>query len=127
MHETEVEGGPTVRHGLYGSVVSRKENQGEVLQRDRKAECRKDLGEFSCVNRKTHDPPIKRHTDTKKQNGDEWRSPIGIDPGQDHEPIPRVHPQHQEFAVGEIDNFRDPENEVQAQGSQCVNAAEQDP
>ena len=105
------------------AIVRREEELREAAHHDRKAEGREDLHHAGIgfrPHRKAHDQQIDHRPEHEQRRRDQRRRQQRIDREEREQEERRVHRDHQEFAVGEVHDVHQAEDQREADGDQPV-------
>ena len=111
------------------AVVRREEVLRQAAHDDGEAEGREDLhhaGVGLGAHRKAHDQQIDHRAEHEQRRGDQRRRQQRIDREEHEQEERRVHRDHQEFAVGEIHDVHQAEDQREAYGDQPVEQPHQE-
>jgi hypothetical protein len=100
------------------------QHQHEVLEKNEQAEGGEDL-HHRLVQQWLDQQALHQQADDEHRRHHYEKRRIRVDAGPGVDEIGAVHADHQDFAVGEIGDADDPENERQADADQAVDAAKQ--
>jgi hypothetical protein len=105
------------------AIVRREEILREPAHHDRKPEGRKDLHHAGIglgADRKSYNQEIDRGPEYEQRRCHQRRRQQGIDREEREQKERRIHRDHQKFAMGEIDDIHQAEDQRQPHGDQAV-------
>ena len=108
------------------AVIRRKEVLRQAAHDDRQAKRREDLhhaGIGFCAHGKAHDQQIDHRPEHEQRRRDQRRGQQGVDREECEQEERRIHRDHQEFAVGEIHDVHQAEDQREADGDETVEQA----
>ena len=105
------------------AIVRREEELRQAAHDDREAEGREDLHHAGIglrAHRKAHDQQIDHRAEHEQRRRDQRRRQQGIDREEREQEERRVHRDHQEFAMGEVHDVHQAEDQREADGDEPV-------
>lgn len=109
-----------------GIEVGPEDKQSQVDQRRRQSDHREYLDMLLGIEQRLNDKTLHKRSHDEEQHDGRYRGDVRMQPQMRIEQVDRVHSDHQELAVGKVDDPHDTENQGQADADDRVNAAEQD-
>ncbi len=112
------------------AIVRREEELRQAAHDDGKPEGGEDLHHAGIglgTDRKPHDQQIDHRTKHEQRSRDQRRRQQGIDRKEREQEERRIHRDHQEFAMGEVDDVHQPEDQRAPYGNQSVEQPHQRP
>jgi hypothetical protein len=80
-----------------------------------------------CAHHESEEPNVEDGAEQKGERQDEDEGGEGVQPEESDDPEGPVAPEHDELAVGDVEDPHDTENEGEPRGRQAVEATDQEP
>ena len=111
--------------GLHRAVIGREQQQRDVHQQQGQRKGEKDLRHVAERQDPADQEVLQQHADHEQDRHRDGKRHQRIDPEARREEEADVHADHHEFALGEVDDLHDAEDQRDADAHQRIDSADQ--